>query len=57
MNFVAAMPTMQRPIAAVAAQPSQHMGPVTNMTFGRRTSIIKRTITGAASTPLTTALQ
>ncbi|MET4426367.1 hypothetical protein ABIB87_008762 [Bradyrhizobium sp. JR18.2] len=60
MHIVAAMPTMHRAIATVAAQPSQYSGPVTTslpMTFGLRTSTMRITITGAASTPLTTALQ
>jgi len=60
MNIVATMPTMQKAIATVEAQPSQYSGPVTTsspMTLGRRTRTIRSTMTGAASTPFTTALQ
>lgn len=57
---VTAIPTMQSAIATVDVQPSQNSPPWTTnfpMTFWFRTRIISKIITGAASTPLTTALQ
>ena len=54
------MAITQIAIAAVDNHPSQYNGPFTTnllITSRRRTIIIKRTITGTASTPLMTALQ
>src|SRR3569623_209400 len=59
-NIPANIAITQIAIAAVDSQPSQYSGPPTRnlpITSRRRTMTISSTITGTASTPLTTALQ
>ena len=58
MNMLAAIPAIHSAMATVDC-PAEPAKPSLDdpMTFGFRTNIISKAITGAASTPLMTALQ